>query len=180
MDKRVLANQQVKEKIEDALFALLEEKKIDEITITELINKAGVARSSFYRNYDSVFDILKSAIEDVCRDFTASNPIDRVDFTSLTYLSFVFSFYLRMKDRLLCIFRAGFSYLILQELTNYNLEALGTMSTSSIDRYDIYYYSGALFSVIAQWLETGAKERVEEMAAKFKSLVVNRSSTVLL
>lgn len=173
MDKRVLANQQVKAKIEDALFALLDEKKIDEIAITELISRAGVARSSFYRNYDSVFDILQSAIGDVCREFTASNPIDRVDFKSLTYLSFVFSFYLRLKNKLLCIFKAGFSYLIFQELTNYNLEALGTMSMSSIDRFDIYYYSGALFSVIAHWLETGAKESVDEMAVKFKSLVEN-------
>ena len=51
MDKRRQANQQVKEKITGALLHLLGEKSISEISVTEIIAEAGVARASFYRNY---------------------------------------------------------------------------------------------------------------------------------
>ena len=53
MDKRKIANQKVKTSITSALFELLKEKSISEISITEIINKAHVARASFYRNYSS-------------------------------------------------------------------------------------------------------------------------------
>lgn len=51
MDKRKIENQRVKNCITNALFLLLREKSISEITISEIIQVAGVARASFYRNY---------------------------------------------------------------------------------------------------------------------------------
>ena len=53
MDKRKEANRQVKDKITDALFALLKEKPLHELSVTEITQRAKVARVSFYRNYDS-------------------------------------------------------------------------------------------------------------------------------
>lgn len=64
--------------------------------------------------------------------------------------------------------------MVLREITFYNIDALGDMSHASIDRYDIYYYSGALFNVISTWLESGAKESIDEMAQKFITLVERR------
>ena len=49
MDKRLELNLEVKNSIAKALFILLNKKTIYEITILELVQKAGVARASFYR-----------------------------------------------------------------------------------------------------------------------------------
>lgn len=171
MDKRIAANMQVKEKITEAFFTLLEEKNISEITITELINKAEVARSSFYRNYGSIQDVLVEEIKNISLKFTETNPVHKVDFASYSYLIHVFGFYYGMRRRFLCLIKAGFGSMVLQEITYYNMDALGDMPSASIDRYDIYYYSGALFSVLSSWLESGAKESIEEMAKKFRALV---------
>ncbi len=43
--------------ITDALFILLNKKHINDISITELIQKAGVSRNSFYRNFETLEDI---------------------------------------------------------------------------------------------------------------------------
>ena len=48
----------VKESITQALLILMESKDFQKITITEIVNKAGVARMSFYRNYDSKEDVI--------------------------------------------------------------------------------------------------------------------------
>ena len=44
--------------ITDALVALIREKGYRHITITELCERAGVARRTFYRNFDTVEDVL--------------------------------------------------------------------------------------------------------------------------
>lgn len=53
------ANQLTKESIETALLFLLEKKDIKQISVSELVRKAGVSRNAFYRNYKSKEEILE-------------------------------------------------------------------------------------------------------------------------
>ncbi len=52
----------VTEHITESLLALLEDKAIEDISISELCDNAGIGRASFYRNYDSKEDILRAYI----------------------------------------------------------------------------------------------------------------------
>ncbi|MBP3477523.1 MAG: TetR/AcrR family transcriptional regulator [Lachnospiraceae bacterium] len=51
------------EAIYDAFFLLLKEKDIDRITVSDVIKKAGVVRSTFYNHYENI-PALVTAIED--------------------------------------------------------------------------------------------------------------------
>lgn len=51
------------EAIYDAFFLLLKEKDIDKITVSDVIKKAGIVRSTFYKHYENI-PALMSAIED--------------------------------------------------------------------------------------------------------------------
>ncbi|NQJ22138.1 TetR/AcrR family transcriptional regulator [Streptococcus suis] len=53
------ANQLTKESIETALLFLLEKKELKQISVSELVRKAGVSRNAFYRNYKSKEEILE-------------------------------------------------------------------------------------------------------------------------
>ena len=48
-----------KTELTKALLSLLKKKKLHEITISELCNKAGLSRLSYYRNYDSMEEIIR-------------------------------------------------------------------------------------------------------------------------
>lgn len=52
-------NAYVIEHINEALFGLLKEKSLNEISISEICETAGVGRMSFYRNYESKEDVIK-------------------------------------------------------------------------------------------------------------------------
>jgi len=52
------SHERVRFYIQEALLLLMEEKDYDKIKITDIINKAGVSRSAFYRNYYWKKDIL--------------------------------------------------------------------------------------------------------------------------
>lgn len=57
------ANQLTKESIETALLFLLEKKELKQISVSELVQKAGVSRNAFYRNYKSKEEILEAYYE---------------------------------------------------------------------------------------------------------------------
>ncbi len=54
--------------ITDALLLLMRKKDYKDISITEICEKAGVTRMSFYRNFESKEDILKKWTTDVKND----------------------------------------------------------------------------------------------------------------
>ncbi len=59
-------------KMDDALVALLEHKKFNDISIMEVCEKAGVNRSTFYAHYENLYDLLKETQERAVSDFSAS------------------------------------------------------------------------------------------------------------
>lgn len=59
----------VENSIIEALFILMEKKPFSSITVTELINKAGVARATYYRNFNSKEDILRKYIHNILNEF---------------------------------------------------------------------------------------------------------------
>lgn len=59
----------VKERIEIAMVQLMEEKPFPEITVTDLIQKAEVARVSFYRNFSSTADVIERLTDKMADTF---------------------------------------------------------------------------------------------------------------
>ena len=58
-----MATNKVKNKIINTFFTLLKEKSYLDISITELAERAGVSRISFYRNFGSFDALMKEAYE---------------------------------------------------------------------------------------------------------------------
>jgi AcrR family transcriptional regulator len=61
MEKSNANNRQVKRTrgwIIDALMILMDKKPYNEITVSDIVQKAGIARQTFYRSYDNKDDVL--------------------------------------------------------------------------------------------------------------------------
>jgi len=48
----------IKNLLADSLFIILKYKKLEDITVKELVNKANISRASFYNNYNNIYDII--------------------------------------------------------------------------------------------------------------------------
>ena len=59
----------VKYEIINAFMKLMTEKSYMDITVTDIINTAQVARASFYRNFSSINDVIDSIVNELSEEF---------------------------------------------------------------------------------------------------------------
>lgn len=177
MDKRREENLRVKRRITDTLFTLMEEKSLADIRITEIVRTAGVARASFYRNYETKEDVLVTLIRDVLEAYR--EEMDLSGGTIYTYENVLLSFVYFKKNRkyLLDLRRCGFFSVLLDELNHFHETVEGTMPHVSIEKYELYMYIGALANTAVTWLVDGETFSTEEIAGYFFRMVRNAGIT---
>ena len=147
-------NKRVKHDIVEALFTLLNKKDFSEINVSDIIRESGVARSTYYRNFKSIEDIIELYIESL-HDELRSAPYAH---SNKLYLkenlinAFKHSFTCGLKNKsyLLALYHNGFGSMIQDIFNKYSEEMLGSMSYHSIDRYLLYFMTGSVLNVLIQ------------------------------
>lgn len=167
MDKRKAENIRVKQSITNTLFALMDEKSLSDIQITELVNRAGVARASFYRNYSSKEDVLITLIRDVLEQFREEMRLEGDSFYCYENVRLSFLYFARYREYLLDLYRSGFLTALQEEVNRFHESVEGTMASSSIERYQLYIYTGALVNTGMVWLSEGSRTAPEDIARYF-------------
>ena len=167
MDKRKEANIRVKKSITTTLFHLLEQKSISEISVSEIISGAGVARASFYRNYASKEDVITTLIADILENFREDIEYDKNNFYTYENVYRSFAYFSRYETQVLDLHRFGYGSILLEMLNQFHEEVAGTMAHRSIERYTLYIYIGSLYNTAMIWLQGGQKESVEEISDMF-------------
>ncbi len=79
MNKRISqANVYVKNEMYKALLKLLEEKSFSAISVSDITTEANVSRMSFYRNYNSIEDILIEHLDAVVEQYKIEEIDERI------------------------------------------------------------------------------------------------------
>lgn len=163
MDKRKQARQMVRGRIVEALLDLIAEKPYSEITVTEIVHRAGVARQSYYRNFSGKEEVIEEFFEELRREgvelLRKEQPVDAQQWVTL-----ILGLQKSRGKGILCLHRAGLSNLCIGIINRFAEEIIGDMPASSVEKYKIYCYSGMVFNVSLTWLLAGAKESPEELA----------------
>lgn len=153
----------VKEAIIIALIELMKERDFNSITIIDIVKKAGVGRSSFYRNFSSKEDILLLYIAFLFDD-TLAQPLKDEDIQG--YIVSRFRVFRQHKDLFLVLKNSGMLHLLYQQAVNRiksNIEFHGRY----LNPYQAAFFSGAVVSVIVQWAENDFCEEEESLADMF-------------
>lgn len=146
-----------------AFETLLDERNYVQITPTDIIKTSGVARSTFYRHYSSVHDVLLDYFDDLYDTFEEQAP--PVNFSDQVYLTYVFRFY---GDRAIAfrnILMSNLAEQWLDTIIEYHLNQRGEMPAGSLEKYWLYYYAGAVYCSVRQWLLDGTPCSAEELGA---------------
>jgi AcrR family transcriptional regulator len=139
-------------------------KSLEDITISKLVEIAGVSRNSFYRNYQSVEDILRQYL--IAGTSKWWDAFILVPERYPNVIREMFQHFLDMREDIELIYKANRSYLLMEHIVNCGqLSLTGELSNA----YQTAFMSGGLWGIINEWVKRGMKETPLEMEMIFQN-----------
>lgn len=140
--------------IQDAVIELLRTKKVDQLKVTQICKLAQINRSTFYDNYEDIYDMI-----DQLRDYVANQYEDDLkryqDQTFLTMLKRIqanpgiYQLFFRLS-------------LDLNFSKQYNFKKWVQYPTN-VNNYEIVFIQAGIRAVLATWIEDNCQTSPEEI-----------------
>ena len=166
----------VKERITDALCALIREDQIpyQQLTIQNIVDKAEVCRNSFYRNYDTIEDILIERFQRLVDE--SNNLFNEVEEKNnhnliLTILQTCYN----NRDFLLCFYKAA-PNLYINHFTGIIIQSNTTKPIHSISPEEYYVYAGRAWifaGLTTEWLKRGCDVSIQQITETIESWAIS-------
>lgn len=156
-------NTYVKKQITAALLALLKEKSLSAISISELTSKAEIGRVSFYRNYQSMEDILKQESDRLIKEWGRlyeSNPESSPE----TLFPSLFDFYRDHKEFYTTLYDAGMSSIMMETIIN---TIHITPEMQNLEAYMKSFWAYGIYGWMIEWIRRGMQESGNELLTLF-------------
>ena len=153
--------------ITNSLFELMKVKPYNDISITEITDKAKVNRVSFYRNFTSKEDIIDKWIKSTTQNFLSKSDISYQKDSTLDYFTKLFTHLEKYKTEAMLIYKANLFNLLKDEFDN-NIINLHKKEYSN---YKSYFLAGGIFNVYYFWLINGCIETPHRVAEKLVDLM---------
>lgn len=156
------SNRITKECIESALILLMKEREYTDISITDIVKRAGVSRTAYYRNYSSKEDILHNMMQEVVDKVVAAMNLYAPTENAYNFWYAMFHALNPYYETYQLLLKANFGETILYEI---NQKLLSEVSVENIiERYTSNFWSGAVYSILTEWIKNGRQQTEEEMA----------------
>lgn len=164
MKKKNSAHQLVIDSLTEALLQLMEHKKLNEISISELCEKAGVSRISFYRNFDYTSDILTSYLSfGLEKWWTENNSTVDINESPQDFWKKLFS-HLKKNERIIKLIYASNESIILKNII---FKSCGPSSTcDEPEAYARAMLAGTIFGYTDEWIKRGMKDYPDYLSLK--------------
>lgn len=157
MDEENIQIERTREWVFEALMILIQEKPYEKITITDITNKAGVARVSFYRNYESKDDIIMKRMEKGLNGIINIMSYDDSDIPKSIF-NYIYEEGQYMND----LTQAGLGYIIVSAFYEFEQRIIERNNIASEkERILAAYYLGGFFRMILYWISS--KEPIDAL-----------------
>lgn len=152
----------------DGLAKCLEVKKYNEISITDICDSIGVARSTFYRLFDTIEDILVyqyDSLFDKCIDNFVNEK------NNISYARVLLEFLVNNKSIVTTIVKSGRLDILNYSTKRRELEIVDKIGLN-INKKEFVYFTPLLnqlaFVILETWMNEGCKEDAEQLYKRLK------------
>lgn len=164
----------VKLEIVNAFVELMTKKSYMDITVTDIINTAQVARASFYRNFNNINDIFDTIIDMLSEEFIVDVFPTLNSNDERKWREFLFEYFYRFIR----------NQKIFAEINSQNISVIFSRmdskmrqretelpSTTIRDKYAAFGKLGLINNVAKKWMDNGMQESPEEMVNYIMSFI---------
>lgn len=145
-----------------SLFLLMQKSPYDEISIGEITKRAGVNRSTYYRNFTSKDDIIHFYLNRMMEEYTSAYILQEKR-SLRDYLQTLFEHFYAHKNALLLLYQNKLSHLLLNTFNDWFSHLEKTENVSMREHYRIAYHVGGIYNHLMLWFSRGMQETPLEM-----------------
>ncbi|MDA0244949.1 MAG: TetR-like C-terminal domain-containing protein [Chloroflexi bacterium] len=169
------------EMIYKGLVALMGEKDFATITVSDLVDAAKVGRTTFYRNFDEIEDVLRMRNDQVVEGFLGYLQTYRQthrDESPTTILKPVLRYFYLHSELVELLMKAKRIYIFEEAMLN-RFEPFKSMFGAFYGVEEIYVdyvmavRIGGVTNILIHWIETGKKQAPDELADKLGAIFTN-------
>ncbi len=167
----------------DALAGLMRETPFNQITVTDLVDAAQLGRTTFYRNFDEIEDILRmrcdQTFDELINYLKTYGQEDGVE-TPMALIKPMLRFFYLYSDIIELLMMAK-RMDILRDSIRAHLEPFRASIASQLGvteelvDYVIAIRTGVMLNILVQWIKTGKKQAPDDLAhalgGMFKKMV---------
>ena len=158
--------------LKQSLIELMREKSIHEISIKDICGGADINRSTFYRHYNTQYELYDDILEDITGDigeiyFRCAGE----DYTTQLFLAEVLRYIENNRDTFLVIL-GGHSNISMGETFNrITSKFLPAESTSELGAYVAQFVAAGMTSVLWTWLNQENRRSAKDVARVIYALM---------
>lgn len=161
-----MSKKDIPTRITEALLSLMQEEDYDNISITDIVNKAGLSRVTYYRHFSSK--------EDIIRKFFTSTKDKFLDQTKLGFqtennefiILALFLFFKTNLDANKAIRKSHLEHMLLDFLSSEFTDNLPV----KLEKFTASFLAGGLYNVMITWLDNDCKDSIEDVSKPFLEL----------
>ena len=176
-DRRIL---RTRDRLGDALIELIQEKPFDQVTVQEVLDRAGVGRSTFYLHYRDKDDLFLSDAEDFLEAIAGVLTRHKDKSDRVAPVAEFFAHIAEAKKLHDALVESGRIHDFLELAQGHFARGIeqrlrDSPRARSVPRSELgvrsYALAGTMMSMLKWWLDRGAKETAKQMDETFHALV---------
>ena len=135
-----------------ALLRLVKKKPFDKISVSELVECAGVSRTAFYRNYSTIDDIIKIPVLEILSVVKASLSDEKYRSRPLLWYSDLISYLINYKEVLEALLISSGGHFT--EISGLN-DMFCPINDGERGEYELEIFKSSLQAILVKWILDG-------------------------
>ena len=171
-ERKSQANILARECIAQALLQLIKEKPLSAITVSELTQRAGVSRMTFYRNYRSKEEIFSLHLRDIFIKYEEEDRQQQLKgiYYDRAHMLHCFKYWYEYREFFDGLIHCGFGNIFLDYLTQYVQQKWLDETASPKEYYKLSGFAGGFYNIYISGASGGYRESLDEIAGVLDSI----------
>ena len=156
--------------LKNALIDIMKTKSIHLVSIKEICEEADVNRSTFYRHYNTQYDLYDEIIEDISADIGA---IYKDDYTTVEFLTKVLEYIESKRETFLVILSDNGKVSLGEAFVLFTGRFMDHNNTSELVNYVMGFIAAGFTSTVWTWLNKENRRPAAEVARVIHNLMMH-------
>ena len=160
--------------LKQSLIELMREKSIHEISIKDICLGADINRSTFYRHYNTQYELYDEILDDITKDIgEIFVQCSGDDYTTQNFLTAVLKYIEAQRDTFLVILSGNSNVSMGETFNRFTSRFIDTENTSELRVYLIQFIAAGMTSFIWTWLNKENRRAAEDVALVISSVMTH-------